>query len=168
MATRSRCCRPSAGADMPVNTPVDLKLLDMPFEPDEALSDFRRTHQRSGAVASFLGVVRARDGVEELELTDYYPLTRTSMLDHAVMAWKRFPLDGLLVWHRKGLLRPGESIVLVAVAAQHRRAAFDAMELLTDHLKSATWFWKRERRGNEWHWVQPTDEDRELLERWGR
>ena len=44
---------------------------------------------------------------------------------------------------------PGEPIVLVAAAARHRREAFAAADYAMDHLKSESWFWKRELVGGE-------------------
>jgi molybdopterin synthase catalytic subunit len=35
-----------------------------------------------------------------------------------------------------------------------------------DHLKSASWFWKRELRGGEGYWIEPREEDRLDLARW--
>jgi molybdopterin synthase catalytic subunit len=35
-----------------------------------------------------------------------------------------------------------------------------------DHLKSDSWFWKRERRAGEWHWIEPRQQDHADLARW--
>ena len=35
-----------------------------------------------------------------------------------------------------------------------------------DHLKSAAWFWKREKRADGWHWIEPRAEDHADLARW--
>ena len=43
----------------------------------------------------------------------------------------------MTVVHRHGRIAPGERIVLVAVAAAHRGAAFAAAEMLMDYLKTA-------------------------------
>ena len=55
----------------------------------------------------------------------------------------RWPLLGATVIHRYGRIAPGERIVLVAVAAEHRGAAFAAAEMLMDYLKTRAPFWKR-------------------------
>lgn len=151
---------------MGIEAPVDVKLCGASFDAHATIAGFQQRHFGSGAIASFTGIVRAGNGVEELELHDYPPLTGASMLDFARLAWTRFELDGLLAWHRKGLLTLGEPIVLVAAAAQHRRAAFDATDFLIDHLKCKAWFWKRERRRDGWHWVEPRPDDHAALARW--
>ena len=46
--------------------------------------------------------------------------------------------------HRVGTLRPGDNIVLVVTASEHRDAAFDAANFLMDYLKTSAPFWKRE------------------------
>ena len=101
-----------------------------------------------------------------LELSHYEPLTLPGMRDLAEKARERFDLAGVLAWHRIGVMTPGETIVLVATAARHRRNAFEAADFLMDHLKSAAWLWKRERRADGWHWIEPREQDHEDLARW--
>jgi molybdopterin synthase catalytic subunit len=75
-------------------------------------------------------------------------------------------LVGVLMVHRVGTMRPGEPIVCVSAAAHHRRGAIDAVDFAMDHLKSAAWFWKREKRADGWHWIEPRDADYADLSRW--
>nr|WP_202387203.1 molybdenum cofactor biosynthesis protein MoaE [Qipengyuania pelagi] len=170
MARRSRCSPRSAVARLVLDTPADVRLLDKGLSAGEALAAFNSAHDRAGAIASFLGKVRPGKDVKALELTHYEPLTLPGMESLAEQALERFALDGVLVWHRVGTMQPGEGIVLVAAAAPHRRAAFDAVDFLMDHLKSAAWFWKRERRGEgsegAWYWIEPRGDDHAALARW--
>lgn len=144
-----------------------VKLLETGFSPGEALSTFAGAHREAGAMASFTGRVRRDDDVHALELTHYAPLTLPGMEEIAERAAQRFALDGVLAWHRVGTMTPGTAIVVAAAAAPHRRAAFDACAYLMDHLKSAAWFWKRERRADGWHWITPRAEDHAALSAWG-
>ena len=121
----------------------------------------------SGAVASFSGFVREDDGVRELALEHYPGMTERALQDHAQAAVERFGLTDVLVVHRHGRMEVGEPIMMVATAARHRRAAFDAADFLMDWLKSRAPFWKREigpegPRG----WVSARDEDEAALGRW--
>ncbi len=166
MATKLRCCRRSAVARLALSTPLDVRLLDKGMSVGEALAAFNAAHDKAGGVVSFLGKVRPDGDVRALELTHYEPLTLPGMKELAANAKTRFDLDGALVWHRVGVMTPGESIVLVATAARHRRNAFEAADFLMDHLKSAAWFWKRERRDDGWHWIEPRDADHADLARW--
>ena len=149
--------------------PADVRLLGVPLDPANELARFAAAHPRSGGIASFIGQVRAETGeaaVVELELSHYPPLTLPGMEALAGQALQRWPLDGLLILHRKGSLRPGEPIVLVAAAARHRRDAFLAADFAMDHLKSEAWFWKRERTATGWRWVEPREADHADKARW--
>ena len=84
----------------------------------------------------------------------------------AAEAQARWPLDGVLVIHRTGLMQPGDPIVLVAAASRHRRDAFAAAEFAMDHLKSESWFWKREKSGGRWSWIEPREQDFADVLRW--
>lgn len=146
--------------------PVDVRLLTDPFDPAAELQAFAAAHACAGGIASFLGQVRGGDDIEALELRHYQPLTLPGIERLAHTAAERWGLDGLLVIHRSGVMHPGDPIVLVAAAARHRRDAFAAAEFAMDHLKSESWFWKRECAGGEWRWIEPRDVDFEDLKRW--
>jgi molybdopterin synthase catalytic subunit len=144
----------------------DIRILHGELSPGNAMTAFSAAHPAAGGIVSFVGKVRPDEHVEELELKHYAPLTLRGMEDLADATLARWPLDGLLLHHRTGRMRPGEPIVLVAAAARHRRDAFEAADFAMDHLKSDAWFWKREKRADGWHWIDPRAEDHADLERW--
>ena len=144
----------------------DVRLLAEPFKPGKLVGPFTDAHPGLGGVCTFVGEVRGDDDVEALELTHYEPLTLAGMDDLAEQALARFGLMGILIVHRVGEMRPGEPIVLVSAAARHRRGAIQAVDFAMDHLKSDAWFWKREKRGGHWRWIDPRPEDHVDLERW--
>lgn len=144
----------------------DVRLLAAPFDPSRELATFTAAHPEAGGVVSFLGQVRAGDGVEALELRHYDPITLPAMQSLATRVCERWTLDGLLVIHRSGELAPGDPIVLVAAAGRHRRDAFAAADFAMDHLKSESWFWKREKTGGTWRWIEPRAQDFEDIARW--
>jgi molybdopterin synthase catalytic subunit len=146
---------------------ADVRLLTELFDQAAEIAGFAARHPAAGGVVSFTGQVRAGDGVELLELRHYEPLTLPGMTALAESALARWPLLGLLAIHRTGQLRPGEPIVLVAAASRHRRDAFAAADYVMDHLKSEAWFWKRERAGGNWRWIEPREQDHADLARWG-
>jgi len=74
-------------------------------------------------------------------------MTLPGMAALAAATEARWSLDGLLILHRYGVMHPGDPIVVVAAAARHRRDAFAAADFAMDHLKSQSWFWKREKTG---------------------
>lgn len=150
----------------------DVRLLDQMFIPGTLIGPFTNANPGLGGVCTFVGEVRSGDagdpqgGVEALELSHYEPLTLPGMHDLADAALERFGLMGLLMVHRVGMLHPGEPIVCVSAAARHRREAIEAVDFCMDHLKSAAWFWKRERRKGEWRWIEPRAEDYADRARW--
>lgn len=144
----------------------DVRLLDAPFDPAAELSAFTARHRRAGGVVSFLGQVREGDGVEALELRAYPPLTLPGMIALARSAAGRWVLDGLAILHRHGEMAPGDPIVLVLAAARHRRDAFAAADFAMDHLKSDSWFWKREKVAGAWRWIEPRAQDHADRARW--
>ena len=153
-------------ARLSILSPLDVRLLDKGLSVGEALAAFNAAHPEAGGVVSFLGKVRPDGDVRALELTHYEPLTLPGMQAVTQDAADRFQLVGALAWHRVGVMTPGDAIVLVAAAARHRRDAFQAADFLMDHLKSAAWFWKRERRADGWHWIEPREADHTDRERW--
>jgi len=144
----------------------DVRILHGELAPGAALDHFAAAHPAAGGIVGFVGKVRPDGEVEELELKHYAPLTLKGMEDLAEATLARWPLDGLLLHHRTGRMSPGEPIVLVAAAARHRRDAFEAADFAMDHLKSDAWFWKREKRADGWHWIEPRPEDHADLARW--
>ncbi|KUO52592.1 MAG: molybdopterin converting factor [Sphingomonadales bacterium BRH_c3] len=145
----------------------DIRLLTEPFYPGALIGPFTNANPGLGGVCTFVGEVRLDEGVEALELTHYEPLTLQGMQELADRAFARFKLMGLLMVHRVGQMHPGEPIVCVSAAARHRRDAIDTVDFCMDHLKSAAWFWKREKRADGWHWIEPRADDYADLARWG-
>lgn len=146
----------------------DIRILHGELSPGDAMTAFAAAHPDAGGIVSFLGKVRPDRDVEELELKHYAPLTLKGMDELADATLARWALEGVLLHHRTGAMRPGDPIVLVAAAARHRRAAFEAADFAMDHLKSDAWFWKREKRGGEWRWIDPRAEDHADRERWSK
>ncbi|PKP66668.1 MAG: molybdopterin converting factor [Alphaproteobacteria bacterium HGW-Alphaproteobacteria-7] len=144
----------------------DIRLLTQTFFPGALIGPFTQANPGLGGVCTFVGEVRPDSEVEALELSHYEPLTLPGMHALADRAFDRFTLMGLLIVHRVGVLHPGEPIVCVSAAARHRRDAIDAVDFCMDHLKSAAWFWKREKRADGWHWIEPRSDDTRDLARW--
>jgi molybdopterin synthase catalytic subunit len=122
-----------------------------------------------GAVVSFSGLCRDEGGrLAALELEHYPGMAEAEIARIAGEALDRWPLSGLTVIHRHGLIRPGENIVLVVAASGHRQAAFEAASFLMDYLKSRAPFWKKEHLadGAEGGWVAVKETDEKAAARW--
>jgi molybdopterin synthase catalytic subunit len=149
---------------------MSVRLAEAPFAAEHELAEFTAGLAGEGAVVSFLGLARARSsGGEKVErlVLDHHPrLTRVSLDEIAAAALERFDIASLRIVHRCGDVAPGETIVFVAAAAEHRRAAFEAADYMMDRLKTDAVFWKREDTASGSHWIEPRDEDYSDRERW--
>jgi molybdopterin synthase catalytic subunit len=128
-----------------------------------------RENPSSGAVASFVGVVRNRnDGSDVSAMTlEHYPaMTEKALAGIVAKARERFHVEGVTVIHRVGRLVPGDRIVLVLVASPHRREAFEACEFIMDWLKTEAPFWKKETTPQGERWVEAHDSDEAAKARW--
>jgi len=123
-----------------------------------------------GAVVTFTGLVRdTADGAALVDMTlEHYPGMCEAELERIeAEAGARWQLQGTLIVHRYGQLRPGERIVLVATASPHRQAAFAAAEFLMDYLKTRAPFWKKETATDgSGHWVDAREVDDAAVARW--
>ena len=140
------------------------------FDVGAELAALQGSRTDIGAVASFTGVARGHtreDDVSALTLEHYPGMTEQAIEAMIVEAEERFDLQSAMVIHRVGRLLPGERIVLVAVAASHRRAAFEGCEFLMDYLKTHAPFWKKESTPDGERWVDARVADDDALQRWG-
>lgn len=136
-----------------------------PFDPATELAGL---DDGAGAVVSFTGIVRDDTGtLAALEIEHYPGMTERALSDYGQAAARRFDLTGWRIVHRHGRLDVGQPIMMVATAARHRRAAFDAADYLMDWLKSRAPFWKREvTQDGQTRWVAAKDSDEDALARW--
>jgi molybdopterin synthase catalytic subunit len=123
-----------------------------------------------GAIASFVGLVRAHGGepVTAITLEHYAGMTEKKLAEIEAEAHARWPLQASLIVHRYGRMLPGEPIVLVATASAHRAAALEACAFLIDWLKTQAPFWKLEETAKTSRWVDARSTDDEAAARWRR
>ena len=102
---------------------------------------------QAGGIDIFIGTVRdATKGkkVMRLEFEAYKNMALKEMEKIAQQAYSKWPVQKILVHHRTGVLQVGEIPVIIAVAAAHRDAAFDACRYIIDTLKQTVPIWKKE------------------------
>jgi molybdopterin synthase catalytic subunit len=142
------------------------------FDLSTEVARLHAADKRVGAVCSFVGTVRDRNGgaadsVQTLELEHYPGMTEKSIEAMIDAAHQRFDIFGARVVHRVGVMQPLEQIVLVAVISAHRGESFKACEFLMDYLKTQAPFWKKEHTPEGAHWVDARVSDDAALQRWG-
>ncbi|MDQ2780022.1 MAG: molybdenum cofactor biosynthesis protein MoaE [Pseudomonadota bacterium] len=142
------------------------------FDLSREVAALRAADGGVGAVVSFVGTVRDRQGAEisgisALELEHYPGMTEASIEAMIDAAQCRFDIRAARIVHRVGVLAPLEQIVLVAVTSAHRGQAFQACEFLMDYLKTQAPFWKKETTPAGAQWVDARVADDDALARWG-
>ena len=148
---------------------VTVRIQQADFDVAREITALTNGRTDIGAVVSFSGICRgSEDGEAIAALTlEHYPgMAEAEIMRHAETAMSRWPLTGLTVIHRFGRITPGENIVLVLTASQHRQAAFQAAEFLMDYLKANAPFWKREESAEGTAWVDARSHDDAAAARW--
>src|SRR5471030_559420 len=139
-----------------------IRIQEADFDIAAEISALTEGRSDIGAVVSFSGICRGSENGEPiaaLTLEHYPGIAEAEIKRHTDEAMSRWPLTGLTVIHRVGRITPGENIVLVLAASQHRQAAFAAAEFLMDYLKANAPFWKREESAKGTSWIEARDHD---------
>lgn len=104
------------------------------------------TDPRCGAVVTFDGVVRDHDGGRGVDRLEYsaHPLAVEAIAEVAREIADRYPDTLVAVAHRHGPLEVGDSALVCAVAAPHRKQAFAACDDLVDTVKQRVPIWKHQ------------------------
>jgi len=110
-----------------------------------------------GAVVTFDGIVRNNfDGrpVCYLEYEAYAAMAEKKLAEIGAEVQQKFAVGEIAMMHRIGRLEIGESSIIIAVAAPHRHAAFEACAYAMDRVKAEVPVWKKEFFADgAHHWV---------------
>jgi molybdopterin synthase catalytic subunit len=124
-----------------------------PLDPERLVEHVRK--DEAGAVALFYGVVRNNNMGRRVLYLEYdaYPEMATKVMRQiAEEAVAAYPITDIAMQHRTGRLEIGETSLLIAVSAPHRKEAFEACHALVDRFKEVVPIWKKEvwEGGEEW------------------
>ncbi len=109
-----------------------------------------------GAVVTFVGVVRNNSNGRPtlyLEYEAYTEMAEQVLSQIGEEIQTRWPeVMQVAMVHRVGRLEVGETAVVIALAAAHRRQVFDALRYAIDRIKEIAPVWKKEvwAGGAEW------------------
>ncbi len=157
---------------------MSVSVQEADFDPGAEIAAISRGRDDVGALASFVGLVRAdkaadarvgatgEAAVAAMTLEHYPGMTEKALEDIVTEARGRWDIFGVRVIHRIGRLLPGDRIVLVAVASAHRGEAFAACEFIMDYLKTRAPFWKKEETPDGGRWVDARTSDDDAAGRW--
>jgi molybdopterin synthase catalytic subunit len=139
---------------------------------DELLAELRRTLPTAadGAFVAFVGQTRETPGppapneletaarhagepVEALEYEAFEEMALDVFRAIAAEIEQRFGVTRLAIVHRIGRVELTEASVVVAAAAGHRGAAFDAARYAIDELKARAPIWKAEQYSGGSVWI---------------
>lgn len=124
---------------------IDIKLTEEPLDIPACVAWVMSPE--CGGIDVFIGTVRnATKGrtVLRLEFEAYRQMALKEMQKIAEQAMEKWPVQKVLLHHRTGTLQVGQVPVVIAVAAAHRAAAFDACRYIIDTLKQTVPIWKKE------------------------
>ena len=108
-----------------------------------------------GGIVVFIGTVRDNfrgRPVKKVKVESYGPAARADLRRIIDNACARHRLGAAAAVHRTGELSVGDVVLVVAVAAPHRKSAFSACEEIIDQMKKTTPIWKQElfKEGSRW------------------
>lgn len=153
---------------------MSVSVQEADFDAGAEIAALSSGREEVGAVASFVGLVRAdkvqgagaAPAVRAMTLEHYPGMTEKALEAIVAEARGRWDIFGVRVIHRIGRLVPGDRIVFVAVASAHRGEAFAACEFVMDYLKTRAPFWKKEETPDGGHWVDARESDDHAAGRW--
>ncbi|MBX5482145.1 MAG: molybdenum cofactor biosynthesis protein MoaE [Myxococcaceae bacterium] len=128
-----------AGADLV------FRITDQPLSLDEVVRAV--SSKGMGGVVTFTGVVRDETKgrrVVKLEYEAYASMAERKLAAIGAEVSARWPGAKVAIAHRVGTLQPSELAVVIAAAAPHRDAAFQACRHAIERLKQDAPIWKKE------------------------
>ena len=124
---------------------IEVKILEETLNVSECIDKVQSPS--CGGINVFIGTVRnATKGkqVVRLEFEAYERMALKEMQKLGEQAKEKWSVEKVVIHHRVGVLDIGDVPVVIAVAAAHRDAAFDACRYIIDTLKETVPIWKKE------------------------
>ena len=123
---------------------------------EETLESFSLRNDNSGSVISFLGKVRPSRNKKkiksmDIEIYEEMALYQTKIAINNLL--KKFKIHDYLIMHRYGNLKPGEIIIFVIVASEHRKEGFIFIQDILLYFKKKITFWKKENYAQYSKWL---------------
>lgn len=124
-----------------------VEITEGPLLPETAINRIRKDIY--GCVVSFTGLVRgsSSSGKKVLFLEhdiSSIDVARRELQRLADEIEARWHLEDIVIYHRMGRLEVGDIPLVVAIAAPHRREAFEACQYALDRFKEVVPLWEKE------------------------
>jgi len=110
-----------------------------------------------GTVLTFVGIVRGNSkgrAIERIEVEVYHEMALKQLESIRGEAIKLFGVEDVAIIHRFGSLKVSDRIMIIAVAAKHRREAFQACRYVIENIKKRVPIWKKEITVEGDFWVE--------------
>ena len=127
---------------------------------EETLESFTLRNDNSGAVISFLGKVRPSRNKKKIKSMDIEIYEEMAMYQTKIAInnlLKKIKIHDYLIMHRYGNLKPGEIIIFVIVASEHRKEGFIFIQEILLYFKKKITFWKKENYQESSRWLDSQD-----------
>jgi molybdopterin synthase catalytic subunit len=124
---------------------AELTLSPDPID-EAALAKARSITDGMGAVVTFAGVVRDREGEAAITGIDYESFDDMARRQFELIfaeIEQRWPIESVRLAHRTGIVKVNEPSLWVEVVAAHRAEAFYACQFLIDQMKKRVPIWKK-------------------------
>jgi molybdopterin synthase catalytic subunit len=131
------------------------QLTEQPLSMDALIAEV--VGDAMGGLVTFTGIVRDHSrgqSIDHLEYEAYGEMAERELDAIGRQVEQRWPEVRYAVSHRVGRLAIGEPAVMIAVAAPHRPAAFEACRFIIDTLKQTVPIWKKEFATSGAYWVE--------------
>lgn len=119
--------------------------------------------RKAGAIGTFTGIVRELTGNEKtyrLEFEKYEPEASKALDRIREELEQKEGILEVLIHHKTGIIKAGEDIVYIVIAAAHRTELFHALSEAIERLKAEAPIWKKEFTEKEEFWVHDKEQDK--------
>ena len=123
---------------------------------EETLESFSLRNDNSGSVISFLGKVRPSRNKKKIKSMDIEIYKEMALYQTKIAIsnlLKKNKIHDYLIMHRYGNLKPGEIIIFVIVASEHRKEGFIFIQDILLYFKKKITFWKKENYAQYSKWL---------------
>jgi len=123
-----------------------IEITQVPILPEVAINKVRKNAY--GCVVTFVGMVRDLSHAKRVLFLEYETsakeVARRELQRIADEIRAKWRLENVAIYHRLGRLKVGEITSVFAVAAPHRREAFEACQYAIDRFKEVVSMWEKE------------------------
>lgn len=112
--------------------------------------------RKAGAIGTFTGIVReltANEKTSRLEFENYEPEASKALDRIRKEIKQKEGIQEVLIHHKTGVIKAGEDIVYIIIAASHRTELFPALSEAIERIKAEVPIWKKEFTEKEEFWV---------------